>query len=289
MKKTLVIPDVHGTTHWKTCIDKIDEFDYIVQLGDWFDQWVNKWDEVDQIENLREFIELKKKYPEKVFALIGNHDLGYLMNESMSGQQKNKFYDINDAMKEFAPYMDIAAKIDGYVLSHAGFSKTWMKNNKFKTIEEVNEAFHDSCYEPFRFDGWDSYGNDITQGPTWIRPGALIDDMYFKKQIVGHTEVKKPILLVKKGKYEIVLVDSKDHIKQYIIGDKVDNIEQVAQYKVGDKVEFTFKNELKRGHIEVVDKYGALECDGPSYDILVPMDDTVYKHVEEKNVKKLST
>ena len=287
MKKTLVIPDVHGTTHWKTCIDKIDEFDYIVQLGDWFDQWVNKWDEVDQIENLREFIELKKKYPEKIFALIGNHDLGYLMNESMSGQQKNKFYDIKDAMKEFVPYMDIAAKIDGYVLSHAGFSKTWMKNNKFKTIDEVNAAFHDSNYEPFRFDGWDSYGNDITQGPTWIRPGALIDDMYFKKQIVGHTEVKNPCLLVKRGKDEIILVDSKDHIKQYIIGEKVDNIEQVAQYKVGDKVEFTFKNELKRGHIEVVDKYGALECDGPSYDILVPMEDIIYKHVEEKDVRKV--
>ena len=287
MKKTLVIPDVHGTTHWKTCIDKIDEFDYIVQLGDWFDQWVNKWDEVDQIENLREFIELKKKYPEKIFALIGNHDLGYLMNESMSGQQKNKFYDIKEAMKEFVPYMDIAAKIDGYVLSHAGFSKTWMKNNKFKTIDEVNAAFHDSNYEPFRFDGWDSYGNDITQGPTWIRPGALIDDMYFKKQIVGHTEVKNPCLLVKRGKDEIILVDSKDHIKQYIIGDKVDNIEQVAQYKVGDKVEFTFKNELKRGHIEVVDKYGALECDGPSYDILVPMEDIIYKHVEEKDVRKV--
>ena len=138
MKKTLVIPDVHGTIHWKSCIDKIDEYDYIVQLGDWFDQWHNDWEEVDQIENLREYIEFKKKYPDKVFALIGNHDLGYLINESMSGQQKHKFFDIRQAMKEFFLYMDIATEIDGYVLSHAGFSKTWMKNNNFKTIKETN-------------------------------------------------------------------------------------------------------------------------------------------------------
>ena len=287
MKKTLVIPDVHGTTHWKSCIDKIDEFDYVVQLGDWFDQWHNDWEEVDQIENLREYIEFKKKYPDKVFALIGNHDLGYLMNESMSGQQKHKFYDIREAMKEFFPYMDIAAEIDGYVLSHAGFSKTLMKKNNFKTIEEVNAAFHESQFEPFRFHGWNPYGNDITQGPTWIRPDALIDDMYFEKQIVGHTEVKKPILLVKKGKYEIVLVDSKDHKKQYVIGEEIENIEELAQYEVKDKVEFTFNGEVKRGYIEVVDKHGAFECDGPSYDILVPMNDTIYKHVEERNVRKV--
>lgn len=68
------------------------------------------------------------------------------------------------------------------------------------------------------------YGNDTTQGPTWIRPGALIGDMYFDKQIVGHTEVKKPFLLVKKGKYEIILVDSMDHKKQYVIGEPIDNV-----------------------------------------------------------------
>lgn len=287
MKKTLVIPDVHGTTHWKSCVDKIDEFDYIVQLGDWFDQWHNDWKEVNQIENLREFVEFKKKYNDKVYLLIGNHDLGYLMNEDMSGQQKEKFYDIKDAMKEFFSYMDIATEIDGYVLSHAGFSKTWMKNNNFKTIEDVNKAFHESQFEPFRFCGWNRFGDDVTQGPTWIRPDALIDDMYFEKQIVGHTEVKKPFLLLRKGKYEIVLVDSKDHIKQYVIGDKIDNIEEVAKFKVHDKVEFSFKGEVKRGTIEVVDKYGALECDGPSYDILVPMNDTIYKHVEEKDVRKV--
>lgn len=227
-KKVLVIPDIHGSTFWKSCIDKIYDFDFIVQLGDWFDQWHNDWENVDQIENLREFIEFKKKYVNKVFALVGNHDLGYLMNESMSGHQKARYKDIREAMKEFEPFMDIGVKINEYVLSHAGFSKTWMKNNRFKTIEDVNEAFHECRYEPFRFDGWDPYGNDITQGPTWIRPDSLINDMYFTKQIVGHTETKKPFLMYKKGDEELIMVDSIDHKKQFVIGEPIDNIIKIV-------------------------------------------------------------
>ena len=33
-----------------------------------------------------------------------------------------------------------------------------------------------------------SSGNEITQGPLWIRPEALLKDAFYETQIVGHTE-----------------------------------------------------------------------------------------------------
>lgn len=291
-KRVLVIPDVHGSLHWKACLNKIDDFDFIVQLGDWFDQWHNDWVQVDQIDNLREFIEFKKKYPKKVYALVGNHDLGYLIREEMSGHQKYKEIDIREAMIEFAPYMDIACKIDKYVYSHAGFTKTWMKKHHYKTIEDVNAAFHDSSYEAFRFNGIDAYGDDITQGPTWIRPRALCTDAFFKYQIVGHTEFKDgPVKLINKNA-EVIAIDTGNHECLYKIGDEVKKVITAPLYSNWDKVEFVFNKEHKIGIIRMCDRSF---CDEKEfvYDIESKTgieDFMLYKHVEEKNiVKKISS
>ena len=276
-KKVLVIPDVHGTTIWKACLDKVNEFDYIVQLGDWFDSWNNNWSEVDQIENLRDFIKFKKKYTDKVHALIGNHDLGYLMHEDMSGHQKNKEVDIREAMIEFAPYMDIACKIDKYVYSHAGFSKTWMKNNHYKTIEEVNAAFHDSCYEPFRFNGMILNGDDVTQGPTWIRPRALCTDLFFKYQVVGHTEFEGGSVKLYNKNGEVYVIDTPEHECLFKIGDSAKRLIKAPMYNVYDRVEFIAnKNEHKIGVI-IGCNYSPTDNGETDYDI------ELYNHEFWKN------
>ena len=56
------------------------------------------------------------------------------------------------------------------------------------------------------------------------------------------------------------------------------------KHKVGDKVSFQFQEETKHGTICFVDKYGTFFDESDvSYDIMV--EDTLYKHINEKLVK----
>lgn len=214
--KILVISDVHGTDYWKSAIDKVDNYDHIVQMGDWFDDWTNDWEKVDQIKNLEEALEFQKRNKHKVHILIGNHDLNsYLLRENVAGHQSLKEIDIYHCLKWHLDELNIAVEIGGFVFSHASFTKTWMKLHNFTTIVEVNDALHNWNFDPFRFYGWDVTGNDITQGPTWVRLDSLIADFYFNKQVVGHTPLKEPPLISNKNGLDLIVVDDVDHKFQY--------------------------------------------------------------------------
>jgi hypothetical protein len=55
---------------------------------------------------------------------------------------------------------------------------------------DINECFTENP-GILAFCGFDRSGNDITQGPLWIRPESLISDaLPGYSQIVGHTPVK---------------------------------------------------------------------------------------------------
>ena len=60
------------------------------------------------------------------------------------------------------------------------------------------------------------------------------------------------------------------------------------KYKENDKVEFTiYENEVHKGVIYVVDKYGTFfDKSDVSYDIYVAEENMIYKHINEKYVKR---
>ena len=60
------------------------------------------------------------------------------------------------------------------------------------------------------------------------------------------------------------------------------------KYKAFDKVEFFLnENELHEGVIYVADKYGTFfDKSDVSYDIFVEEENTLYKHINEKYVKR---
>ena len=63
----------------------------------------------------------------------------------------------------------------------------------------------------------------------------------------------------------------------------------MAKYQNGDLVTFYFdtgKEKIKHhGYIEIVDPYGTFEQDKePSYDIMIPHMNTLFKHVVESDV-----
>ena len=71
--KIIVVPDLHGKTVWKQ-IEPLN-YDKIVYIGDYLDSWTATNQEIEN--NLLDIIELKKKYPDKVILLLGNHELSY--------------------------------------------------------------------------------------------------------------------------------------------------------------------------------------------------------------------
>ena len=111
-----------------------------------------------------------------------------------------------------------------------------------KTLNEIKEmdangvwnVNEDPCWEKslilqnmvkaFSFSdiGWDPYGDDPSQPPTWIRPGALISNAMFDMQVVGHTGVDAWFGMKGDTPFAARLVDKKEGIDNRVIF--IDNI-----------------------------------------------------------------
>ena len=85
--KILIIPDVHGNS--KETIEFIenhkDSVDYVVSLGDYFDDFDESLNGLNMITGFKKLCELKKAEPQKFKICIGNHDLSYISDPHVSG------------------------------------------------------------------------------------------------------------------------------------------------------------------------------------------------------------
>ena len=126
----LIIPDVHGRTFWKEKVYDIIEHDentHIVFLGDYVDpyQYEGIFPE-DAIPILEEIIDLKKRCPEQITLLLGNHDLGYIYPTVCSCRRDKEHYtDISHLFNENIDKFDLAYKEGRYLFTHAGVHKAW--------------------------------------------------------------------------------------------------------------------------------------------------------------------
>lgn len=252
--KILIIPDQHGQSNGlKVAKEKIDEVDFVVFLGDFFDNYSPAYRGMKAVENFKDICSFARNNKEKVKLVIGNHDLdNYIYFGQCSGFQREWFNEYNKALAENIDLLNIAYEIDGYVFSHAGFSTKWVENlentkwveslkNKERkkdfvsndywksltVIEKTNYLFHKQFNESghinrdydlrnwFTFYRWDmsGYGENSNQSPIWIRPQALLENAYFNKQVVGHTEycIDDYVALKDKENY-VLLCDSKNHV-----------------------------------------------------------------------------
>ena len=83
----LVIGDIHGLTSWKLQVNSA-LFSYnahVVFIGDYVDSHKNTGITSDEmLENLKEIIELKKTYPDRITLLLGNHDYAYVFAKTFT-------------------------------------------------------------------------------------------------------------------------------------------------------------------------------------------------------------
>ena len=273
MSKVLIISDMHGSHNWEQAksIVKEQKIDYVVSLGDWVDSWENNWP--DQGENLQKALDWFREDTKHRFFCIGNHDFSYITNtwqgHKVSGHQYTHADEIKAILENNKDILHYCVEIDGWVFSHAGISKTWINDYIkpiFHTIYDTDEKVWDEkdfdinlidktlmknatsferLNELIDWHGlYSGSGNEKIQGLLWIRPEALVKDMYYPQQVVGHTEwaVGEPARLKSKmGK--LLVTDSREHDVMYILDTekKSDNkfftlLEYAKRLKKIDKV-----------------------------------------------------
>jgi predicted MPP superfamily phosphohydrolase len=199
--RTLSIGDIHGLNVWKKAvfgeIYNIDDFDKVIFVGDYVDSF--NITPIEQIHNLRQIIELKKKYPEKVVLLIGNHCIQYMFfpKYRCSGFQAANYMDYYKLYNDNRELFQLSYQIQNTLWSHAGIHKGWYNQN----IKKIHDKSENTISEIINRDFWMQKpwiyqvgfirgGASSVGGPLWLDRRML-----WKKplvgyhQIVGHTRI----------------------------------------------------------------------------------------------------
>ena len=211
--KRIIFGDFHG--HFDS-LNQIyqDENPYeVIHLGDYFDNFSNDVEKIkgdfEKLLTLREQHLSDEKKGDFVL-LLGNHDFHYLLYGVDRYSGYNTGYDIWAHQKLQELYDNNQLKLLDYdystktIYSHAGITNTWLKENRMdvddfayiKNLKDINLYTLRFTYAG----GGDWYGDSIYSSPIWVRPNALLSDMYKDNegdiwtQIVGHTNNTSPIV-----------------------------------------------------------------------------------------------
>lgn len=236
--RVIALGDTHGRNNWKAIAEKeLATCDKFVFIGDYFDSHDEKSSGDKQIENFNEILELKKANPDKVVLLTGNHDYHYIrgIGETYSGYQAGYALQIGEIVEQAIRdgLMQMAFTADGFFYSHAGLTKTWtsmlMRNISDGTTNNINPEIDDVfiqvlndylVYQPkvFMFNtgiNGSMTGDDVTQGPIWVRPYSLSKDKVEGWwYVVGHTTSRRLSIV---DDHQIILIDCLGETGEYLI------------------------------------------------------------------------
>ena len=219
--KIAIIGDLHGKNCYKKLLkDKIESFDKIIFMGDYSDDsWITFTDK-EIVDNLKEVIEFKKKYQNKVELLIGNHDFQYIVGYPTASRYRETYAkEMHQIFSENEKLFKMIFIANDYIFTHAGITNGWINyikkkyniekisiNNIEEEINKVYAADKEDCnIVSFRRGGWNNFA-----GPLWADTEDLLEDAWFGyNQVVGHNRVK-PRSVIKKENYNIFLSDHFD-------------------------------------------------------------------------------
>ena len=222
--KTLVLGDIHGRSIYKDIIKK-ESPDQVIFLGD----FASSHENISPNKQIAEFdwvIDYKKVHPNTII-LRGNHDceaMGYYWAECypkaegyiMWADRKKIWLDNTQWV-----YIDEDLKT---IFSHAGVSQIWINDSRIKSVYEINNLEPSELFGFIPESLFDTYGNSVTQPPTWIRPQSLCRcNVREWDQVVGHTPQRNISKMTQncKGKQTIWLCDSLEFGNYLIIEDGV--------------------------------------------------------------------
>ena len=205
--RLIIIPDVHGRDFWREAVKVYPEDEFIF-LGDYLDPYPDECFSIEQAwQGLLDIIEFKKRNPERVTLLWGNHDLHYLYPEYLGSR-----YDFDNAERNAHAFWDnqslfklayeTSAGGKRYLFSHAGVGRKWILG-RFPFLNEEDltaELFNDLVGHPkfmevlgdvSRLRGGDrDYGSMIwADYMEHLDRENRLDGVI---QIFGHTQIEKP-------------------------------------------------------------------------------------------------
>ncbi len=211
--KIIAVGDIHGRDTWKKVAAQEADFDKFVFVGDYFDNWPPMTPK-RMFENFKDILAFKEKHGDKVELLMGNHDFQY--TPMGKGEQYSGYNPITqanlDGLEGWYKPLEASYQYADTFFSHAGVTKTWAALNAIPEHKatnlsyEVNRLFY-SDPDNFKFYRGDtSYcGEHVRQGPFWVRPDTLLEDIYPAVwQVVGHSNARDG--LITKGK--LVMIDT---------------------------------------------------------------------------------
>lgn len=217
--KLVALGDTHGNPYWKDIVS-VEKPDVVVFIGDYFDGYSSKFDEVS---NFQDIIQYKEEGLASVILLIGNHDHHYFPEVGCTGTsryQQKIARKLEGLIQKNRHHLQMAYQHENVLFTHAGVTQTFMNNtfgdtwNVNNITELLNEKFKENP-NAFCFNGIEPTGDDITQTPIWVRPASLIIDKVPLTQVVGHTMVSEI------GFYKnVYLIDTMQTSQQYLVFDE---------------------------------------------------------------------
>ena len=251
--KILIVPDVHGRDFWREPVKKtLEETDAkIVFLGDYIDPYMEEFikrmeDDTNfdckiyTIEVLKDIIELKHKFSDRIILLQGNHDAGYSIGRDVC-QARRDYTNANmiskifeDNWSDFQLAYEETINKQKFVFSHAGISMHFMKfyyeiNKKSKVVDYLNNIWLAKYWRMLlylgAYDSYRGYGGTTWASPIWadMRQMVHLDkkNTVGSFQIVGHTQLSadgEPLISKYIGDFdcrECFYINSKGKILNY--------------------------------------------------------------------------
>ena len=193
--KIILIGDIHGRDSWMNIVEQNPDADLFVFVGDYFDSFTIP--ALSQINNFKLILNFRDENPDKVILLFGNHDFHYTSGciGHYTGFDYSVFYNMKLDLESLIrqEILKICYVKDDILFSHAGLTKTWCENNNVD-LENLEDNLNQILiYKPqlFAFKSGirrDKYGDDVTQGPLWVREKSLKEDgLSDYVHIVGHS------------------------------------------------------------------------------------------------------
>lgn len=193
--RTLVISDVHEQIDIVQRIkSQAGSVDHTVYLGDFLDSFYD-----GGLTDTAEFIVSEAQNPNTTI-LYGNHDLPYVFPSvfglKCSGHDPLKLIPLKEALVVARQHFKFVAFIDGWVLTHAGFSKymadKYLNDDLDAHLLKVYRTLAEGSLPELLRVGMSRGGNYKTGGITWLDWEEEFEPVPGVKQIVGHTRGKKP-------------------------------------------------------------------------------------------------
>lgn len=193
--KLIAIGDVHGLSKWRNVIEAHPTASRYVFLGDYCDPYVCAITDEEVVKNLTDIIGFKKKYPERVVLLLGNHDMHYIRPELPKGSrykpslaiQLNNLYNDNKELFQFA------FACNHLLFTHAGVSRSWFDAFGGVPTKSLAGQINERKDDPLLLQcGFLRGGRSDFGGPLWADIEEFSNYELFPGyiQIVGHNRVK---------------------------------------------------------------------------------------------------